>query len=67
MINSKDQAKILKMFMDNTGYTEEEMSERSHIPLKIMKNLISGKSIITTSQAVLLESELGLRHDNWEG
>lgn len=66
MINAKDQAKIFSNFMTDGEFSLEDISEMTHIPLGIVKNLASGKSIITNRYAHILEVELGISEDVWK-
>lgn len=50
--------------MDATGHDEYSISSEALIPESIVKNLVTGKSIVTSDVAVRLEP-LGIPLDKW--
>lgn len=62
---AESQSKIFKDYMDETGYTEDDISSITMIPKSIVGNLVAGKSVVTISLAVQLESALGIPLEDW--
>lgn len=63
--DKETQIRVFKEFMEETGYTADDMHQETMIPQSIIENLISGKSMMNISMAVDFEQYLGIPLCEW--